>query len=363
MDRMTSMQRVLTAFDRRVPDRVPRSEPHLVPAQLKAFRERTGHAKVEKHFRSDFRSIAFGMPEVLPDYSQYYRNTDETHELQPGGTYQAEWGVASVKSGLHHFSGPLFPMRSFARVRELEDYAFPDFIRDWKHDHFEPDVQLLHGEGYPVVGSAGHIFQTAWLLRSREKLFVDFVDDPEFATALLDRVTDIRVAMSARLTEAGVDILSLADDIGMQDRLMMSPATYRRWIKPRLARVIDAARRINPRVHVMYHSDGNFAAVIPDLIEVGVTVLSTVQPECMDPVDIKRRFGSHLAFSGTIGVQSTLPFGTPDEVRRTVEHHIETVGAGGGLLVSPANAIEPEVPWENLVAMYDAIDEFGTYPA
>ena len=141
----------------------------------------------------------------------------------------------------------------------------------------------------------------------------------------------------------------------------MSPAMYRHWIKPRLARTIAAARRVNWGIHVMYHSDGDIEAAIPDLIDAGVTVLSTVQPECMDPVAIKRKYGDRLAFAGTIGVQSVLPFGTPDDVRLQVKRHIETVGAGGGFLASPANAVEPEVPWENIVAMYEAVDDFGRY--
>jgi uroporphyrinogen decarboxylase len=100
--------------------------------------------------------------------------------------------------------------------------------------------------------------------------------------------------------------------------------------------------------------------VIPDLIEIGVTVITTVQPECMDPFEIKRRWGDRLTLGGTIGVQSTLPFGKPNEVRRTVREHIQRLGADGGFYVCPANAPMPEVPWENIVAMYDAIDEYGT---
>ena len=358
---MTSRERVLTAFGRRVPDRVPKSAPGLVPAQMEVFRQKTGSTDPNVYFRGDMRGIGFGAPTNLPDFSRYYTDVDVPYELSIGGEYGAEWGVASVKAGFYHFAGPLFPMRNFTSVGELEDYPFPDFVRDWKHDHFEDAIRKLHDEGFPAFGSVGHIFQTTWLMRSREELFLDFVENPEFADALLSRVTAIRTAMAVRYAEASVDGIQLADDIGMQDRLMISPATWRKWIKPRLASLIAAARRVKPDLHVTYHSDGNTEEVIADLAEAGVTVLWTVQPECMDPADIKRKFGDRLAFAGTIGVQSTLPFGTPDEVRQVVKKHIETVGRGGGLLICPSNSVEPEVPWENIVAMYEAAEEFGDY--
>lgn len=358
---MTPRERVLAAFDRHVPDRVPKSAPGLVPAQMEVFRQKTGTSDVDGYFRSDLRRVGFGAPRVLPDFSRYYRDVDVPYELSLGGEFGAEWGIASVKAGFYHFARPLFPMRSFTSVRDLEDYPFPDFVRDWKHDHFGDTVRKYHDQGFPVFGSVGHIFQTTWLMRSREKLFVDFVENPGLADALLSRVTAIRTAMAVRYAEAGVDGIQLADDIAMQDRLMMSPAMWRKWIKPRLAGLIAAARRVKPDLHFTYHSDGNTEEVIADLADVGVTVLWTVQPECMDPARIKRKFGDRLAFAGTIGCQSTLPFGTPDDVRRVVKEHIETVGKGGGFLVCPANSVEPEVPWENIVAMYEATEELGEY--
>ena len=361
MDSMTPRERVLTAFDRRLPDRVPRAAPGLVPAQLEVFRQKTGTSDVNAYFQCDVRKLGFAAPETLPDFSAYYRDVGVPYHLSVGGEYGAEWGIRSIKAVFYHFSAPLFSMRNFTSARELADYPFPDFVRDWRHDHFEDAVREYHDAGLPVFGIVGHIFQTTWLMRSRERLFVDFVDNPEFADALLSRVSAIRTAMAVRYAEAGVDGIQLADDIAMQDRLMMSPAMWRKWLKPRLAGLISAARRVKPDLHVCYHSDGNTEEVIADLAEVGVTVLWTVQPECMDPVHIKMTFGDRLAFAGTIGVQSTLPFGTPDEVRRVVKEHIETVGKGGGFLLCPANSIEPEVPWENIVAMYEAADQFGVY--
>jgi len=143
--------------------------------------------------------------------------------------------------------------------------------------------------------------------------------------------------------------------------MMISPEIWRKWLKPRLAKVIDAAKSANRSVIISYHSDGVILPIIEELIEIGVDVLNPVQPECMDPAKIKALYGSRLAFSGTIGTQTTLPFCTPDEVRKVVKERIETVGKGGGLFIGPSHTLEPEVPWKNVVAFVEAVEEYGRY--
>jgi len=146
-----------------------------------------------------------------------------------------------------------------------------------------------------------------------------------------------------------------------QNKMLMSPATWRRWLKPRLAQVVEAAKSVKPEIHIFYHSDGDCRAIIPDLIEIGVTVLNPVQPECMDPVQLKAEFGDRLAFWGTVGTQTTMPFETPEQVRAVVKERIETVGKGGGLLIAPTHILEPDVPWQNVLAFVEAVEEFGAY--
>ena len=167
--------------------------------------------------------------------------------------------------------------------------------------------------------------------------------------------------MAARYAEAGVDVIYYGEDIASQQDLLMSHDMWRRWLKPRLARAIASAKAVKPDLLFLYHSDGNVTRVVPELIEVGVDVLNPIQPECMDVVALKTQFGDRLAFNGGISVQQTMPWGTPDDVRREVKHLIETVGEGGGLMIAPAHTIEPEVPWENIVAFHEAVDEHGVY--
>ncbi|MBQ2256804.1 MAG: hypothetical protein II330_08060, partial [Clostridia bacterium] len=126
----------------------------------------------------------------------------------------------------------------------------------------------------------------------------------------------------------------------------------------RLKRVIDAARAINPNVVVFYHSCGFVTPMIPHLIDAGIDVLDPVQPECMNFADIHAEFGDRLSFHGTIGTQTTMPFGTPDDVRREVFKNLEIAGDKGGLFVAPTHLLEPEVPVENLVAYINACRDF-----
>jgi uroporphyrinogen decarboxylase len=155
-----------------------------------------------------------------------------------------------------------------------------------------------------------------------------------------------------------VDVIMFGDDVGTQKALMMSVETWRKWVKPATAATIAAAKAVNPDVIALYHSDGVIYDIIPELIEIGVDVLNPVQPECVDPLVLKEQYGDRLSFWGTIGTQTTMPFGTPEEVRENVRQMIQTVGKGGGLLIAPTHLLEPEVPVENVVAYINACAEY-----
>jgi len=147
----------------------------------------------------------------------------------------------------------------------------------------------------------------------------------------------------------------------MQTGMMMSPEIWRNYFKPRMAKIIEAARRIKPGLHMFYHSDGKPEEIYDDLLEIGVNVLNPIQPECVDPAEVKKKYGGRAAFWGAIGIQHTLPFGTVDDIRNEVRLRMATIGKGGGYICGPTHVIAPEVPWENLKGLYDAIDEFGNY--
>jgi uroporphyrinogen decarboxylase len=185
-------------------------------------------------------------------------------------------------------------------------------------------------------------------------LMIDMAGEDEKAVFLLDKITDLACFRAARYAEARADILALGDDLGMQRSIVMSREMYRTWLKPRLKRVIDAAKAIKPDIIIQYHSCGYVTPLIPDLIEAGIDVLNPVQPECMDVEQVLGEFGGRISFNGTIGTQTTMPFGTPQEVQATVRRNLRLAGRHGGLLCCPTHMLEPEVPWENIEAYVEA---------
>ena len=174
-------------------------------------------------------------------------------------------------------------------------------------------------------------------------------------------MTDIRIAQARRLAEAGVDMISMNDDIGTQKSMIMSPTMWRRWVKPYMAEVIAVIHQIDPDIRFRYHSDGVLTPVIPDLIEIGVNSLITVQPESMDVYEIKRRFGDRICMEGTFGLQGAFMRGTPDQVREMVKDQCAGLMPGGGWIASPGNSVTPDVPWENLVAFFEALEAHSRY--
>jgi uroporphyrinogen decarboxylase len=165
-----------------------------------------------------------------------------------------------------------------------------------------------------------------------------------------------------KFAQLGVDIIWIGDDVGMQNRMMISPALFREFFKPRYAKLFAEWKAINPRVKIAFHSDGYCYPIIADMVEIGLDILNPVQPKSMDPAKLKRDFGNHLTFWGTVDIQEVMPFGTPEDVAGEVKLRCQTVGRGGGLILSPAHNIQPEVSVENILAFYDAAGRYGRYP-
>jgi len=353
---VTSLERTLAVLARERPDRLPR-ELKMTPPLLDAFQKRTGATDPAEYFALDVRDVFLAPPAQLPDFSPYY--PEGTPNLSnPPGWELGEWGVGVKGCSTHHFVEIQHPMRRLASIGELQRYPFPDPAPPQRHQHLAGQVRSLHQRGLFVIGFLEWtIFEIAWYMRGMEELFDDLVFNPSFAECLLDRITAIRCAQARHHAAAGVDLLKIGDDMGTQTSMFMSPAMYRQWFKPRHAAVIRAAREARPHLPVCYHSDGQCWDIIPDLIEIGVTVLNPVQPECLDLARVKKRFGDRLVFWGGIGTQTTMPFAAPDEVYRAVQRTIDVLGPTG-FFPCPTHVLEPEVKWENILAYLQAVEEY-----
>lgn len=352
MGEMTSRERVLAAARRQMPDRVPRDilfERAVHDLMVKKY----GTKDLVAATRSDIIDVGPNPSLLKRDFAKFFTRT---------GVVWDEWGRGRVWDTERHYAEYLYPLERAESIDELINYPWPDLDKAYRYEGLVEKVALLHEQGYAVRGSADvseTVFEIAWQLRSMDRLFQDMFLDEEMAEVLLDQITKRNLAQGQAYARAGVDILFVGDDVAMQTGLMMSRKLWARWLMPRLRSVIDAARAIKPDILVQYHSDGKINDLIPDLIEVGVDILNPVQPECVDHYWVKRTFGHQLAFNGGLGVQSVLPFGTPQDVREHVRTVIEALGAGGGLIVGPSHVIERDTPLENILAMIEAIDLYG----
>ena len=257
-----------------------------------------------------------------------------------------------------HMTKMYHPLQNADSVEQILSYPFLDFT----HTDIGPVKaardELVAQDRIAVGHMEVTIWETSWYLRGMNELMMDMLSDEPMAEALLDKITDNAVLKAKAYATAGADVIFLGDDVGMQRTTMMSEDMYCEWLKPRLKKVIDAAKAIKPDVLIFYHSCGYVLPLIDHLIDAGVDVLDPVQPECMDFDEVHERFGERLSFHGTIGTQTTMPFGTPQDVRDMVCRNLDIAGEKGGLLVGPTHMLEPEVPTENLVAYIRACQDY-----
>jgi uroporphyrinogen decarboxylase len=284
--------------------------------------------------------------------NEYYKDAD---------TYVDEWGVGwkRVKYDTPFGEGHYTEMTDYplADDAKIESYTAPDPHRPELYKEAKWVIDNFKAEYWIVGVTVTTIFETAWALRGYEKMLTDFSLNPDMAESILDFPYQYHLAAAKRLTAMGVDMIWIGDDMGAQDAMIISPKMWRRFFKPRMAHFIAEIKAINPQLKVAYHSDGNILPIIPDLIDIGLDVLNPVQPASMDPKKLKKDFGEHLCFWGSIDEQHTLPFGSPADVQKEVEDRIETLGENGGLILGPTHHVQLDTPMENFWSMVNTILE------
>ena len=350
---MNHRENLLAAMRREPCERVP-FQLDLCDSLREELRRRYGTDDAVAAFDMPVQYVSLPAPSVKIDHTVYHKDPASLTSID-------EWGVGYRRGSVAHFAKFISPMADFDDPAQVEAYPFPDVDEPARWNAVRSAVGKAHAQGRAAAFSAVQVFEPAWYLRGLDNLLSDFLCDEEMAAACMDKMTRAQCRIAENAAKCGVDMVIFGDDVGTQRALMMSPETWRRWVKPATAATIAAAKRVNPAVLALYHSDGVIDEIIPELIEIGMDILNPVQPECVDPVRLKAQYGDRISFWGTIGTQTTMPFGTPDEVRATVKRMIETVGKGGGLTIAPTHLLEPEVPWENIEALLDAVREFGVY--
>lgn len=362
---MTPRERMLKVVSHQRPDRTPTVLGNR-PEMDRALMEWYGVNSVEEVARilgaDGWGAVGLGLD--FPGWEQRVNGRLEGDMPYAGAeyvfhderTFEDCWGVVrrvgSDRKYVEWVSGPLM------HAEDPDEYDFPGPDRIIDDPHLAQKVEQQKAAGLWVAAAVTTPYKTAWELRGMENLLADYALNPGFVEKLYDRIFETYTEILRRCTLAGVDQVGIGGDIAMQDRVIVGPQRFREIDKPRLAHMFATCKRINPDVHVFIHSDGDLTAIMDDLIEIGFDIIDPIQPECMDPVEVKRRWGDRIVLHGCGSLQRTLPFGTPEDCRAEVHHLIRHCGYNGGLVLRISNAVGFDVPVENVVAWFEAARDF-----
>ena len=337
---MTSRERVLAALSGERVDRVP--------AAL-GFRATPVEQYAPSGYGGPFPDavcVSFNTSEAEVDFQQRVRPVRYDTRL---GTPDL---LANYRDWRYWHPRLRNPLARAISAQEIEDFPFPDMHSPARHEHLPAAVARFKAQGYAVAGGlphlGGELFETAWRLRGLEAWLLDLIERPELAHALLDRLRDMCVANAQILARAGVDVLVLDDDVGMPTTMMIGRDLWARYLKPRVAEIIAAGRAINPDLRVLYHSDGWILPIIDELIEIGVNALNPIQPDVVDPVEIKRRFGDRITLWGAVGTQATFSESAPEVVRSETRMRLETLGPDRLVLCPAYDLVASDRLWPNI---------------
>lgn len=341
---MTPRERVLCALHHNQPDRTP-ADFWAEPPTMRRLFEHLGHSDEERLLKDlgvDIRRLdAPGPPE---------REIGER-------VYQNMWGERYV-----YCPTPWGPMREDVKGALAEAETFLDLeVFDWptcdSMDYTTLSEQCERHEGYALMYGFADVWQRPALVRGWEGMFVDMAERPEWAHFLSRQFTDFYLedyTRAAEATDGRIDIFLVISDLGSQHGPLISLPMFRGFVAPYLKEMVDRVHSLGARA--MFHSCGAIGPFIPDLIELGVDILDPIQPVDADlsPERLKTDFGGRLCFHGGIDMQKLLPQGSAEQIREEVEQYCDVLGRGGGYILGPAHLFQPDVPPENVLAVYDA---------
>jgi uroporphyrinogen decarboxylase len=324
----------------------------------RAFQYARVDEQILARFRADIRPLVGPLAprEMLPE--------------GPGDSFTDYWGIAWHRPPgalYYHMRHP--PLQEARTPAEIDAYAWPDAANLLDVSGLSESARrLARDTGCAILGiheGPGSIFEMACYMRGMAEFMMDLASDASLAHALLRRMTHLaKESMVVFLSEVGdsIDIIQVGDDLGTQNGPFLSPRMFRSMVKPYLAEFYDLIHDLTP-AKLMLHSCGSIYPLIDDLIEIGVDVLNPVQVSArdMDSHRLKAEFGDRICFCGGIDTHRVLPHGSPDEVRQEVRRRIDDLAPGGGYLLAAVHAIQPDVPPENVCAMFDAALEYGRY--
>lgn len=369
---LSSRERVLTALSHQQPDRTP-VDMLAVPEiwnQLLSRLNSNSREEVLRHFQVDCRRVSYDSYAVPPegvtaggivDWSDHpaCTTTEKVFRLRKDDRLFDIWG-ARRRLATHPFGTyeelAEFPLAKADTLNDLAAYNWP--TTDWFNFAGLPEeLRMLDSAGEVHIRyRMGSLFETAWSLRGFEQTLIDLAESPEIPGYIMDRILEVHLAnldAALKAADGRLDMVYTYDDLASMENLLMSPAAYRRVIKPRQEKLMAAAKARN--LPVMYHCDGSIFKLIPDLLDMGVTVLNPIQVNAKDmsAENLKQVFGEKLSFHGGVDIVNLLPKGTIEEVREGIRFLVHTLGKNGGYILSPSHHLQGDTPIENVQAMYD----------
>lgn len=375
---MTPRERVLTALKHEEPDRVPIDLGGTTTGiEVEAYNplinllEYNGEIKT---FARDHVEIDEPILQRFNVDTRYVRANPPAGfkiKLDADNSYVDYWGVRWKKpSNSSYWDIVETPIKE-PTISAINAYNWPDPNDPSRYSGLKDRCsKLYHDTDYAVVMDTigfGIFGQAAHQLRGFENFLIDLALNQKFAEALVNRVADFHAAVWSNILDRVGEYIHVAmvlDDVCTQDGPMMSPETYRKIIKPAQKRVWQLIKQ-KSNAALFYHSCGAVRKLIPDFIEMGVDILNPIQVSAsgMKPKELKAEFGEEIVFwGGGCDTQSILPFGTPNDVENEVKRRISEMAPGGGFVFNPVHNIQPQVPPENILRMFDSAFQYGTYP-
>jgi len=282
--------------------------------------------------------------------------------------WQIEWRMP--KEGGFYYDMYRHPLKGDITRETIDNFSWPDpsdparvaGLREKAQDYKAKKKAII------VKSIGGGFFELGFWMRGFEDFYMDFATDPSLACYLMDKLLEIRMAYwELVLKELGNDIMIVmeGEDLGVQSGTMISPEMYRKYVKPREKKLFSYIKKVAPKpVYIFFHTCGSVYEIIPDLIEIGVDILNPVQVSAahMDTRRLKKEFGKDIVFwGGGVDTQDVLPHGTPEKVKEEVKRRIDDLAPGGGFVFATVHNIQADVPPENIMAMWEALQEYGVY--
>lgn len=382
---LTPRERVLATINHEVPDRVPivMGVSNATGIKMKPYRQLKDLIGIQSEDNYIYQWPELGTAEIdeatmlrLSVDVRGIRDLDDAKTLErnlnrdPHSPYITSWGTGQKEIEPGVWYPGVHPLENATTLEELENYPWPDMNDPSRVAHVKAEAQKLADENqFAIMGTPWLMFpfERAFGMQGMSNFLANMALYPDFATALLEKNAELcKTLMGNFLSEVGdnIDIIKIGDDLGTQESLMISPKMYREVLKPIHA---DLIAFIKERTHakVLFHTDGDVQPLIGDFIEIGVDILNPIQTSAgkmSDLTGLKKQFGKEIVFCGGIDTHQVLPYGSPEEVRQEVRRVINALGQDGGYMVSSVHTIMNDVPAENILAMVDAVEEFGYYP-